>query len=256
MKNNGDIRLVADYRRINEKITANAWPIPNMNTAIANLANQAIFSTLDIREAFYGVELSPESIQKSAIITPWGLFEYLRSNFGLKDSMKYYCQMISIVLGHLSSDQVLHYVDDCICLGKTVMEHLKNLDDVLSSLANNGIILQIKKCKLFREETKFLGHQISKNGIKPIKKNLEAILNIKNPDNLKKVRSLVGKFNYYAKFILKHAENMAPLSELIKGHSEDKKETPITLTKEAIKAIDIMKAKLTQAPILAYPNFY
>ena len=141
-------------------------------------------------------------------------------------------------------------------MGKTITEHLKNLDDVLSSLANNGIILQINKCKLFREETEFLGHQISKNGIQPIKKNIEAMINIKNPDNLKKIRSLVGKFNYYAKFIPKHAEIMAPLSELIKGHSEDRKDTPITLTNEAREAIDIMKAKLTQAPILAYPNFY
>ena len=74
-KGENDFRLVADYRRINESIMGNAWTIPNIETSLANLANQKFYSSLDLKEAFYGVELTKDSIPKSAIITPWGLYE-------------------------------------------------------------------------------------------------------------------------------------------------------------------------------------
>ena len=86
-KGNGDFRLVADYRKLNENIIGNDWTIPNIEMSLANLSRQKFFSQLDLKEAFFGVELTENSIPKSAIITPWGLFEYLRSNFGIKDSM-------------------------------------------------------------------------------------------------------------------------------------------------------------------------
>ena len=79
-KGDNDFRLVADYRRINELILGNAWTIPNIENSLANLANHKFYSSLDLKEAFYGVELTKESIPKSAIIIPWGLYEYLRSN--------------------------------------------------------------------------------------------------------------------------------------------------------------------------------
>ena len=125
-KGDNDFRLVADYRRINESILGNAWTIPNIENSLASLANQKLYSSLDLKEAFYGVELTKESIPKSAIITPWGLYEYLRSNFGLKDAMNVYCRMISSVLNNMKSTEVINYVDDSIILGKTFEGHLIN----------------------------------------------------------------------------------------------------------------------------------
>ena len=63
-KVDNDFRLVADYRRINESIIGNAWTIPNIETLMANLANQKLYSSLDSKEAFYGVELTKDSIPK------------------------------------------------------------------------------------------------------------------------------------------------------------------------------------------------
>ena len=112
--------------------------------------------------------------------------------------------MISSVLNNMKSTEVINYVDDSIILGKTFEGHLKNLDKALSAFENAGLILKIEKCKLVRQETEFLGQVISPDGIKPIKRHIDTILNIPNPKNLKQLRSLLGKFNYYAKFI----ENM------------------------------------------------
>ena len=255
-KGDNDFRLVADYRRINESIMGNAWTIPNIETSMANLANQKFYSSLDLKEAFYGVELTKDSIPKSAIITPWGLYEYLRSNFGLKDAMNVYCRMISSVLNNMKSDEVINYVDDSIILGKDFDGHLRNLDKALGAFEKAGLILNIQKCKLVNQEAEFLGQVITPEGIKPIQRHINTILNIPNPKNLKELRSLLGKFNYYTKFIKDHQKIIAPLSELTKGHSEHPKNVPITLTPEALKAIDTMKNKLTNAPILGFPDFY
>ena len=255
-KGDNDFRLVADYRRINESIMGNAWTIPNIETSMANLANQKFYSSLDLKEAFYGVELTKDSIPKSAIITPWGLYEYLRSNFGLKDAMNVYCRMISSVLNNMKSDEVINYVDDSIILGKDFDGHLRNLDKALGAFEKAGLILNIQKCKMVNQEAEFLGQVITPEGIKPIQRHINTILNIPNPTNLKELRSLLGKFNYYTKFIKDHQKIIAPLSELTKGHSEHPKNVPITLTPEALKAIDTMKNKLTNAPILGFPDFY
>ena len=255
LKKDNDFRLVADYRKINQEIIGNAWPIPNMQTTLTSLANQKFFSTLDLKEAFYSVKLSTSSIPKSAIITPWGLYEYLRSNFGLKDSMNVYCRMIASVLGHLKQNEVINYVDDSIVLGKDFENHLDNLDKTLEAFSNNGLILKVEKCQIAKQETEFLGQRITPEGIRPIDRYIDAIKQIENPKNLKQLRSLIGKFTYYAKFIEHFAEIISPLSNLVKGHSEDRKDVPITLGEDAITAIDILKTKLMEAPILTYPDF-
>lgn len=82
---------------------------------------------------------------------------------------------------------------------------------------------------------------------------------MKNPGTLKELkelRSVIGKFNYYSKYIKNHAEIIAPLTNLVKGHANDIKNATIILKDEALHAIRIMKSKLTEAPLLAFPKFY
>ena len=128
-------------------------PIPNLENTLTSLANQKFFSTLDLKEAFYCVELSPSSIPKSAIITPWGLYEYLRSNFGFKDSMNVYCRIIASVLGHLRHNEVINYVDGSIVLGESFEKHLDTIDKIIEAFSSNGLILKIEKSQFVKEET-------------------------------------------------------------------------------------------------------
>ena len=113
----------------------------------------------------------------------------------------------------MKSDEVINYVEDSIILGKDFDGHLKNLDKALEAFEKAGLILNIEKCKLLNQKAKFLGQVITPEGIKPIQRRIDTILNIPNPKNLKQLRSLLGKFNYYAKFIKNHAAIIAPLSE-------------------------------------------
>ena len=97
---------------------------------------------------------------------------------------------------------------------------------------------------------------ISPDITKPITRHINTILNIPNPKTLRQLRSLLGKFNYYAKHVENHAAIIAPLSEFTKGNSEDPKNVPNTFTPEALEAIKAIKKMLTQAPALGFPDFY
>ena len=95
---------------------------------------------------------------------------------------------------------------------------------------------------------------ISPDGIKPIKRHIDTILNNLNPTTLKQLRSRQGNLNYCAKFVENHTAIIAPLSELTKGLSEDPKNVPIKLTPEALEAIRTMKKMFTQTLVLVVPT--
>lgn len=164
--------------------------------------------------------------------------------------------MIADVLGHLKSDQLINYIDDTIILGTDFKIQLQNMDQVLKAFADNGLIINIDKCVLIKEEIDFLGQCISNKGIKQVKKYIRAIEYIPLPTNLKQLRSLIGKFKYYSRYIQDHALILNPLTELVKGHTKHSSNTPITLTAEPLGSIKTMKNKLTNAPILSYTDFY
>ena len=97
---------------------------------------------------------------------------------------------------------------------------------------------------------------MSPDGIKPIKCHIHTIFNIPNPKTVKQQKHILGNFNYCAKFVKDHAAVIALLSELTKGRNEDPTNVPIILTAEALEAIKTIKEKLTQTPVLGFPDFY
>ena len=152
---------------------------------MANSEHQKFYSIIDLNELLYGVELTEDSLTINAIISPWWLYEYLRSNFGLKGTMNFYCRMISYVLSNMKNDAVINYDDDSIILEKDLNGHLRNLDKALEAFEKADLILKIEKYKVVTQEGEFLGQGITLEGIKPIQRHIDKILNIPNPTKLK-----------------------------------------------------------------------
>ena len=123
--------------------------MPNINASLANLAHQSIFSTLDCRDAYFVIELEEESIPKTAVCTPYGLYEFVRLAQGLRNSSSVFARAIHNALNHLSDAEVIPYQDDALVIGRDFQHHLVNLDKVLGAYEASGFVLQIRKCKLF-----------------------------------------------------------------------------------------------------------
>ena len=122
-------------------------------------------------------------------------------------------------------------------------------------LHEHGLKLKPSKCDVFKTETNYLAHHVSKKGVLPSKKNLETIAECPPPDTYTKVKSFVFLVGHHRCFIKVFANIAAPLYGLTSGENKDKKLEHLDLPPEAHKAFDHLKAACLQAPILSFPNF-
>ena len=126
---------------------------------------------------------------------------------------------------------------------------------VFDRFQEHGLKLKPSKYEAFKTEINYLAHHMSKRGVLPSKKNLEATTRCPPPDTYTKVKSSVGLVGHYRRFIKGFVNIAAPLYDLTSGENKDKKSEHLDLPLEAREAFDRLKAACLQAPILAFPNF-
>src|SRR5687767_2470726 len=128
-------------------------------------------------------------------------------------------------------------------------EHLEHVDKVLNKLRESNMIAKLKKCQFGLRNINFLGHIVGKDGLRPDEKKVEKIKGIKRPETVTEVRSFLGLCSYYRRFIKDFSKIAKPL------HNLTKKDEKFEWKKEQQKAFDILRTKLTEKPILVYPDF-
>lgn len=239
-------RMVIDYRKLNEKTIPNNYPIPRMDQILNDLGGNKYFSALDLASGFHQICVKPEDIPKTAFTIGNGHYEFLRMPFGLINAPATFQTLMNEIFNELiHQKKCLCYLDDLIILGKTLEEHIKNLKDVLKILQIYNLKINPDKCEFFKTEIKYLGHIITLKGIKP---QTEKIININEPKNIKQIQSFLGITGYYRKFIKDYGTIAKPLTNLLK------KSTKFEFNTECKNAFNILKNKLTTAPILVYPD--
>jgi len=146
---------------------------------------------------------------------------------------------------------VLIYLDDILIFSKTPEEHIQHIRKVLETIRKNDLSLKAKKCHFFQTEVKFLGHVISKNGIKPDPEKVQAVQDWNEPANQTHVRAFLGLTTYFKRFIKGYAKTAAPLMELTK----DQYKGNFKLNPAAKQAFEQLKTMLITAPVLRVPDF-
>ena len=144
---------------------------------------------------------------------------------------------------------VIIFLDDFLVYNETPVEHLEHLEKVFLKLRAAGLKLKPKKCDMFQTQVNYLGHVLDKTGTSPDPIKIEAIGEWERPNTVTQVRSFTAFCNYYRKFLKKFAEVAKPLYRLTS------KGVNITWGKEHEGAFQLLKMRLLQALILAFPNF-
>ena len=126
---------------------------------------------------------------------------------------------------------------------------------IFDRFREHGLKLKPSKCEVFKTEINYLAHHVSKEGVLPSKKNLEAIAQCPPSDTYTKVKSFVGLVGHYRHFVKGFANIAAPLYDLTSGENKDKKSEHLDLPPKAREAFGRLKAACLQAPILAFPDF-
>src|SRR6266542_155663 len=130
--------------------------------------------------------------EKMAFITPWGLFEWNVMLFGLRNALAIFQRLMNHILRKYLGDFTLVYLDDIIIYSKIWKGHLNHLRLVFEDLRGAGLMVKVKKCEFAKRELKFLGHIISREGIRTDPEKIEKMVNIGPPKNLKELRSRLG----------------------------------------------------------------
>ena len=117
-----------DYRRLNTVTVPDRYPLPNFADFTSRVSGSTIFSKLDLQKGYYQVPMAEEDICKTAIITPFGMFKFLRLPFGLRNTGNTFQRMMDSILGDLP--YCFTYVDDILVFSSSLEEHVDHLRQV------------------------------------------------------------------------------------------------------------------------------
>ena len=215
-KKEGKLRFCVDYRQLNKVTTKDQFPLPRIDDLLDTLGKAKYFSTLDLASGYWQVEIKPEDRPKTAFITTEGLYEFNVMPFGLTNAPATFQRLMNKVFKNQLNKFVVIYLDDTNVFSTTFKDHLLHLRIVFDKLRQSGLKLQPNKCHFGKTSLAFLGHVISKDGIKPDPAKITAVENFPIPHNLTVLRGFLGLASYYRRFVKDFAQIAKPLHYLMR----------------------------------------
>lgn len=242
-------RFCTDYRRLNDITKTDAYPLPRIDEIWEQLKEARWFSSIDLASGYWQVEMDEEDKQKTSFTCSLGTFEYNVMPFGLKNAPATFQRLMNNLLRKYLYEFTIVYLDDIMIYSKTFEEHLEHLEKILTILKEANLMLKLKKCRFCEQEIEYLGHIAGKDGLKPDPKKIEKIKELKSPTNLKEVQSIMGLCQYYRIFVKDFSKIAKPIHQLTQ------KDTIFYWGKDQQEALNILKERLTNHPILQYPDY-
>ncbi|UYV65600.1 hypothetical protein LAZ67_3004808, partial [Cordylochernes scorpioides] len=245
-KKDGNWRFCVDYRRLNKVTKKDVYPLPRIDDTLDSLKGAKFYSSMDLRSGYWQIEVDEADREKTAFITPDGLYEFLVMPFGLCNAPATFERMMDKILKGLKWTMALCYLDDIVVYSKSFNEHLHRLEIILQCLDKAELRLNPKKCLFGTKRIRVFGHLVDSKGIYPDPEKIEAIAKFPTPKSITDVRSFIGLCSYYRRFIENFAEKAAPLHEVLK------KDNKFTWNSDQQDAFDSLKKALMSEPVLAY----
>jgi hypothetical protein len=247
-KKDGSWRPCGDYHRLNMITTPDKYPLPNMQDLSNGLDGCRVFSKVDFVKGYHQIPVAPEDIPKTAIVTPFGLFEYLFTPFGLSNAAQTFQRMIDRTCADLEG--TFPYMDDTRVGSPDRETHLHHLDKLFSDLAVNGLAINLEKCVFAVPTLEFLGHRILAAGLAPATDHTAEIQNCSPPpQDIKQLQRVLGLVNFYRRFLPNCAQVMHLLTDILKGGPQS-----LQWTAAAQESFQKVKRLLAPAVPLQHPS--
>ena len=260
-KKDGSLRFCLDARKLNDVTIKDSYPLPYISSILDNLKGARYLSSIDLSAAYWQLPLCDSdnldgngtSCQKTAFVVPnRGLFEFKRMPFGLCNAGCDMQRLIDSLFQHKYGEKIFGYCDDLLIATSSFKEHINILNDVLETLKQAGLTINFNKCEFCKDELHYLGYVVSSKGLQTDPKKLDCIRNFPRPTTARQLRAFIGLCSYYRRFVNNFSTIIAPMTALI---GKRKGKEAIAWCSEAETSFISLKEALTQAPVLACPDF-
>ena len=191
--------------------------------------------------------LDEGDVPKTAIVTPFGLFEFLQMPFGLRNAAQTFQRMMDWIFNGLPYCFV--YLDDILVSSANRADHLQHLSQVLTLLSDNGLVINPAKCVFAQSSVEFLGHLVTAGGIVPMQRHVSALQDFPRPANIKSLQRFLGLVNFYCRFLPGIAGILKPLTDALAGNPKSLDWSP-SLERSFVAA----KSALAAATPLVHPS--
>lgn len=247
-KPDGTWRPCGDYRALNAQTIPDRYPVPNIQDFNHQLAGCKVFSKADLVRAYNQIPVATDDIPKTAIITPFGLFEFPVMTFGLRNAASTFQRFMDSITRDLPF--VFVYLDDCLIASKNEEEHIEHLRALFRRFSEHGIVINPSKCVFGVSSLEFLSFKISEEGISPSSKKVQAIAEMTPPKTFRGLRRFLGAINYYRRFMPKAAQHQEPLNRVCPPSASDK---AVPWTPDLLAAFEACKNDMVNAALLSHP---
>ena len=251
-KADGSIRMCVDYTMLNRVTVKHRGPLPNIQDLLDLLQGKMFFSSIDLVNGYRQILLSDADIPKTAFSTPWGHYEAVVIWEGLTNAPAVFQSVMNDVFRPHLGKSILIYLDDILVFSRTLEEHAHHIDEVLTLMQQNNLFAKLKKCDFCKPELKYLGHIISKDGIKVDPAKISKVLEWPTPKSTKELLSFLGLTGYFQKFIQDYSSIIAPLDHLRTWAHTWTEFSP--WGEEQQQAFEKLKVAMSSAPVLQLPD--
>ncbi|KAI3678392.1 hypothetical protein L6452_37682 [Arctium lappa] len=247
-KKDGTMRMCIDYRELNKATVKNRYPLPRIDDLFDQLQGAGCFSKIDLRSGYHQVKVREEDVPKTAFRTRYGHYEFLVMLFGLTNAPAVFMDLMNRVCRPFLDKSVIVFIDDILVYSRSETEHKQHLREVLEVLRKERLYAKFSKCDFWLKEVQFLGHVVTRDGVKVDPSKIEAMMNWEPPKSPFENRSFLGLAGYYRRFIQDFSKIASSLTVLTR------KNVKFEWTETQEKAFRILQKKLCEAPILTLPE--
>ena len=216
-KKDGSLQLCVNYRGLNNLTIKNWYALPLIGESLDRLGRAKRFIQLDLTNAYHQMRIREGDEWKTAFRTRYGHFEYQVMPFGLSNTPATFQGYVNKILAEKLNVFVIVYLDAILIYTEDPgQSHVDAMQWVLKNLRRHGFFTNLKKCRFYQSEIRFLGYVVSTQGVSIEDEKIKAMKNWPEPKSARDIQVFIGFANFYRCFIQGFTKIAAPLTSMLK----------------------------------------